>query len=322
MSVAYIGEIAEQVPCISPDTLCKTVDKLFSDNTKLYGIVTIKDEVPLSLVTRTYFYERMGNLYGYNLYMGRAIEKIANKKPLIVDYFQSITEVSKLAMERREEELYDFIIVTKEGKYFGVVSIQRLLMTLVEVQVEFASYLNPLTRLPGNHIIDSKLKETIKQEKFSVLYFDLDHFKSYNDTYGFKKGDDLLKYAAQLLHRHCESNEVFLGHIGGDDFVAILHHNDYKDLCELIIEEFEANISRFYNDEHYSQQYVIAENRQGIIEKFGLVSLSIAVVTNKYYTFQNTEELSECMAKVKRICKLVEGSCWIDNSEENFYVQK
>src|SRR5690606_32341085 len=101
MLVTYIGEIAEQVPCISPKTLSKTVDKIFSENSKILGVVTISNDVPLSLISRADFYEKMGNLYGYNLYMGRPIEIIANNEPLIVDYFQSITDVSKLA---RSEE--------------------------------------------------------------------------------------------------------------------------------------------------------------------------------------------------------------------------
>ncbi|HLU23830.1 MAG TPA: GGDEF domain-containing protein [Bacillaceae bacterium] len=317
MLVTYIGEIAEQVPCISPKTLSKTVDKIFSENSKILGVVTISNDVPLSLISRADFYEKMGNLYGYNLYMGRPIEIIANNEPLIVDYFQSITDVSKLAMERKEEDLYDYIIVTKENKYIGIVSIQRLLMKLVEVQVEFASYLNPLTRLPGNHNIEKKLKETIYEEKYSVLYIDLDNFKSYNDTYGFKKGDKLLKFTANMLKTICDNNGMFLGHIGGDDFVAVIDHNEYEEICQSIIEDFDEKVKQFYDEEHLSQKYVIVENRKGDIEKVPLVSLSIAVVTNKYDSFSNTEELSACTARVKKSCKKRKGSCWLDNQSES-----
>ncbi|MBM4761687.1 GGDEF domain-containing protein [Bacillus sp. B15-48] len=310
---AYIGEIAEQVPCISLDAISKTVHTIFSENPSIHGVVIVKKEEPVSLITRTDFYEKMGNLYGYNLYMGRSIKLITNKKPLIVDYFQSITDVSNLAMQRKEEDRYDYVIVTREKKYIGIVSIQRLLMKLVEVQVEFASFLNPLTRLPGNHVIENKLKEVINQEKFSILYFDIDHFKTYNDTYGFKKGDDLLKSTANLLKTTCEKNGLFLGHIGGDDFIAVQNHYDYKAICEGIIKDFDENIRRFYHSNHLSQQYVIAENRQGVTEKIPLVSLSIAIVTNKYVTFESMEQLSEYTAKVKRNCKMIKGSCCLDN---------
>lgn len=310
----YIGDIAEPVPCISLNGISKEVDKIFSDNTKIHGVVVVNEEAPISLITRTHFYQKMGTLYGYNLYMGRSIELIANKEPLIVDYFRSITEVSKLAMERKEEDRYDYVIVTKEDKYIGIVSIQRLLMTLVEVQTEFASFLNPLTRLPGNHIIEDKLNEIIKQETFSILYFDLDHFKAYNDTYGFKKGDELLQATADLLKRTFEKAGIFLGHIGGDDFIAVLNHYDVLSICEVIIKEFDRGITSFYHSTHLSQNYVITENRQGVKEKIDLVSLSIATVTNQYQPFNNVEELVEYAAVVKRRCKKIKGSCCLVNT--------
>src|SRR5690606_8079553 len=111
----YIGDIAEQVPFISPNEISRTVDEIFTNNTKLHGVVVVQDERPIWLITKTNFYQKIGNMYGYNLYMGRSIELVANKKPLIVDYFESITTVSKAAMQRKEEDRYDFVIVTREG---------------------------------------------------------------------------------------------------------------------------------------------------------------------------------------------------------------
>src|SRR5690606_2262947 len=98
----------------------------------------------------------------------------------------------KLAMQRTEEDLYDDVIVIQNGEFFGVVSIRALLMKFVEIQVEFASFLNPLSNLPGNHLIDQKLNESLDYPQFSILYFDLDFFKTYNDIYGFNKGDKVL----------------------------------------------------------------------------------------------------------------------------------
>ncbi|WP_066307038.1 GGDEF domain-containing protein [Bacillus sp. FJAT-29814] len=311
--VAYVGDIVEQVPCVSLNELNSTVDKLFNENTRIQGVVVIKNEVPVSLISKTYFYQKIGTQYGYHLYMGKSIELLVSTDSLMVDYFQSVTEVCKLAMEREEQNRYDYVIVTKENKYIGVVSIEKLLMKLVEVQVEFASFLNPLTRLPGNHSIEEKLKEIIRHERFSILYFDLDHFKAYNDTYGFKKGDALLQSTAELLKRYYTNKGSFLGHIGGDDFIAIIDHHDILPDCESLIKKFEKMVKEFYSSPHLSQQYVIAENRQGIIEKIPLVSLSIAIVTNQNQTFKDVEELVEYAASVKRICKGVRGSCYTIN---------
>lgn len=313
--VAYIGDIAEPVPCISQNVVNKVVDHMFKENTRIQGIVVVNEEMPVSLITRTHFYQTIGTLYGYNVFMERSVNLIINKEPLIVDYFQSITEVSKLAMERKEEERYDYVIVSKDYKYHGIVSIESLLLKLVEVQVELASYLNPLTSLPGNHIIEMKIKEIIVQESYSFLYFDLDHFKAYNDTYGFKKGDNLLQATAELLKNSFVQEGSFLGHIGGDDFIAILNHYDYLAICHKIMEEFDELVKQFYSTNHLLQKYVISENRQGVNEKTALVSLSIAIVTNQNRSFETVEELGEYAAIVKKQCKKVEGSCCLINME-------
>lgn len=309
-----IGDIVETVPCISQHAKSKEVDKIFSDSPKLQGIVVTSNNIPIALITRTHFYQSIGTLYGYNLYMGRGIHLLAKQEPLIVDYKQPITEVSKLAMERKDEDLYDYVIVTKDNKLLGIVSVQKLLMQLVEIQVEVARFLNPLTGLPGNHMIAGKLNESIHQEKYSIIYFDLDNFKAYNDTYGFKKGDDLIQSTTNLLKRVFAMNDSFLGHIGGDDFLAILNNYEYELACKKIIRSFDDLIKYFYNTDHLLKQFVITENRQGMKEKIPLVSLSVAVVTNQQQQFKNVEELVEYAAVVKKKCKLVKGSCCLINA--------
>ena len=161
-----IGEIVKLMSYIDPYLKCKDVDKLFSDNPDMRCIVIVDQNKPIAQITRTHFYQKIGTLYGYNLYMGVECQLLAKTDCLIVDYKQPITEVSKLAMQRSEESLYDDVIVTKDGNFIGVVSIRAILMRFVEDQVEFASFLNPLSQLPGNHLIDKKLEETI--DLFSV----------------------------------------------------------------------------------------------------------------------------------------------------------
>ncbi len=306
-----IGSIAEKVPCISQYEKNLVVDQLFYNNSELQGIVVVDQEIPVGIITRTHFYQKIGTLYGYNLYMGRTVELLFKKNPLAVEYLDSISEVSKLAMQRKAEDRYDDVIVTNKGRFAGIVSIQNLLMKLVDVQVEFASYLNPLTRLPGNIMIEEKIKNALFQNEFSIMYFDLDHFKAYNDTYGFKKGDQLLQSVGQLLKEHVERDDHFLGHIGGDDFIAIVPHYCYGQLCENLMEDFNLLIKRFYSPEHLSQQYITSEDRQGNIRQFPLVSISIAIVTNRYRAYISTEEIVEIVTIVKKRCKEIQGSCFL-----------
>lgn len=318
--VSNIGRIVKKVPYISPSLKNKEVDKLFTENPNLRGIVVVHHEKPIAHITRTHFYQKIGTLYGYNLYMGRESNLLAKTSPLIVDYFQPITEVSKLAMERQEEDLYDDVIVTKDEKFVGVVSIRALLMEFVDIQVQIASFLNPLSKLPGNHLIDKQLSEIIYLEKYSIIYFDLDHFKTYNDLYGFNKGDKVLLYLTDILKRNVAQLGYFLGHIGGDDFMAILPHYEVESICLNIIEEFDKTIPNFYEEKHLNDPAFRVKGRSGSLEKFTIMTLSIAVLTNEHQRFEKIEDLSNAVASIKRNCKKVKASCYLINKYD--YIPK
>ncbi|MDN4495629.1 GGDEF domain-containing protein [Ureibacillus aquaedulcis] len=309
--VSNIGRIVKAVPSISPTLKNKEVDKLFTENPDMRGIVVVHHEKPVAHITRTHFYQKIGTLYGYNLYMGRESQLLAKTNPLIVDFHKPITEVSKLAMERQEEDLYDDVIVTKDDKFMGVVSIRALLMEFVDIQVQFASFLNPLSKLPGNHLIDQKLTEILYLEKYSVLYFDLDNFKTYNDLYGFNKGDKVLLHVTDILKRNITQQGYFLGHIGGDDFMAILPQYKVDAMCEDIISEFDETIPSFYDEKHLKDPNFKVKGRSGNLEDFTIMCLSIAVLTNEKQKFDKVEDISDAVAAIKRNCKKIKGSCFI-----------
>ena len=308
--ITYIGDISVEVPSISLPIQNRVVNDIFEQSKDIQGVVVVKDDIPIGLISKVHFYQNMGTMYGYHLYMGRSAELLMNKAPLIVDYYTTIVDVSTLAMSRKDEEIYDYIIVTKDSYYVGVVSVRHLLITFAEIQTENASVLDPLTRLPGNSVIHEKLTATLSVKQFSVLCVDLDYFKSYNDIYGFKRGDDLLTDVSKILHTNIAKNGGFLGHIGGDDFVAIFHHFRIDEICQTIIQQFEAAKKFYYPNDHFTQKYVISENRRGNIEKIPLISISITVVTNQTKSYINVEEIVSDATKVKKLCKSTPQSCY------------
>lgn len=309
-----IGEIAEQIPEISPDHKCEYVDHIFKTSPQLQGVAVTENGHAVALIMRIRFYQQIGTLYGYNLYMGRAVELVMDRNPLVVDYKTPITEVSRLAMDRSEENLYDYVLVTHGEHLFGAVSVRDLLLNFAEIQAVAASFLNPLTGLPGNLSINEWMVKSLLQEQFSVLYIDIDHFKAYNDTYGFKEGDRMIQAAAEIL-KHCALRlDGFLGHIGGDDFIIFINDYRYEDCCRTIIKEFEKAVKGFYHAGHLAQQYVLTESRSGRMEEIPLVSISIAVVTNRFRRFASIEALSEEAARIKKRCKMIKGSSYVDDS--------
>jgi response regulator receiver modulated diguanylate cyclase len=158
--------------------------------------------------------------------------------------------------------------------------------------------ISPLTGLPGNVQIQSEIKRRLLKKKiFAILYLDLDNFKSYNDVYGFSNGDKIIEFTSKIITKNIlsKSQEIksFVGHIGGDDFVAIIDKTEYKDICEKIVNEFDNNVLEFFTKEDRERGYLKVLNRKGIIEKFPLTSISIGVVEIKPENIKNILEIGE-----------------------------
>ena len=181
--------------------------------------------------------------------------------------------------------------------------------------------ISPLTKLPGNVPIQSELrKRLLKKQEFAVLYFDLDNFKAYNDTYGFLGGDEVIKQTAKIIQTNVNSDENihnFVGHIGGDDFVAFVTNENYEEICQNIILEFDKKILDYFSDEDKEKGYLEVPNRKGIIEEFPLVSISIGVVEVSKDRFHNVLEIGEIGAQVKHLAKVTPGSAYAINRRKN-----
>lgn len=196
--------------------------------------------------------------------------------------------------------------VDEEYLYYTIRNLNRLL--------SINRRISPLTGLPGNVQIHAELKKRlINNDEFAVLYFDLDNFKSYNDVYGFLKGDQIIEFTARVIVSCVNSSleeKCFVGHIGGDDFIAVVPIKNVEKICQSIISTFEDNVSNFFTAEDIEKGYIEVENRKGIIEEFPLTSLSIGVVIADKGRFSNILEIGEVGAQVKHAAKAVMGSCY------------
>ncbi len=236
----------------------------------------------------------------------------------------SITPVLVLLQDDSQEHKLDIMknnieyVISSDSSneyiYYAVKNITRLLSVNRTV--------SPLTGLPGNVQIQTELKKRLlKKEPFQVLYLDLDNFKAYNDVYGFIKGDEIIKLTARIITKNVhavEDSEVFVGHIGGDDFVAIVDEKvNHDQICQNIIAEFDTEIVKYYNDIDIERGYIEVCNRRGKIEEFPLTSISIGVVVADKKRFSNILEIGEVGAQVKHLAKTTMGSSYaIDRREE------
>ena len=180
--------------------------------------------------------------------------------------------------------------------------------------------ISPLTGLPGNVQIQTEMKRRLlKREVFAIMYFDLDNFKAYNDVYGFSNGDEIIKFTAKTICKsihNLKDAESFIGHVGGDDFVAIVSKCDYDKLCQEIILKFDSGVLNFYTEEDISRGYVEVANRRGIIEQFPIVSISIGGIEVDQDRYKNTLEIGEVSAQIKHQAKEIMGSTYIINKRK------
>lgn len=205
--------------------------------------------------------------------------------------------------------------IDQEYLYYTIKNVIRLLDTNRRV--------SPLTGLPGNvQILAEMKKRLLNKEDFVMLYLDLDNFKAYNDVYGFLNGDEIIKFTARTISNNIDklscSGNTFVGHIGGDDFVAIVSEaDDYEKICQNIIAEFDKGVLKYFNEEDIEKGYLEVPNRKCIIEEFPLTSISIGVVVAHRGRFHNVLEIGEVGAQVKHLAKTTMGSAYsIDRRKE------
>ena len=203
--------------------------------------------------------------------------------------------------------------VNEKYLYYTVKNLNRLM--------NINRRISPLTGLPGNVQIHAELKKRLaNKEDFCVLYLDLDNFKAYNDVYGFLKGDQIIKFTADTIGTSVHDayqEDTFIGHIGGDDFIAIVPGTNCEKLCQNIMANFDNKVLSFYTPEDVEKGYIEVPNRKGIIEQFPLTSISIGVVVATPNRFFNILEIGEVGAQVKHAAKSVVGSSYAIDKRKN-----
>lgn len=184
-------------------------------------------------------------------------------------------------------------------------------------RVEATTGLSPLTRLPGNLAIESDLRRRITDsETFAVLYLDLDNFKAFNDVYGFAHGDEAIQLLARAsvdAVRRRGTTDDFVGHIGGDDFIIITLPDRAEEIAREILAEFDRSIRALYSPRDLRLGYVETRDRRGGVNRFPIMSLSIAIVSNKTRRLADYAQVGEIAAELKRHAKSLVGSVYVQD---------
>ena len=175
--------------------------------------------------------------------------------------------------------------------------------------------LNPLTGMSGNSdILREITNRLVAPDRFAVLYPDIDAFKSYNDHYGFVRGDDVIKTLSTIILEVLEENPSkrhFAGHVGGDDFVILTEPNLAEPIAEEITKRFDASVPALYDLIDRERGWIEYEERNGNKVRAEFVSVSIGVVIAEAGSYASAAALAARAAEVKGVAKRMPGSKWV-----------
>jgi diguanylate cyclase (GGDEF)-like protein len=174
--------------------------------------------------------------------------------------------------------------------------------------------LSPLTGLPGNIRIQEEIERQVREGRpFAVLYCDLDNFKAYNDRQGFVRGDRLIQAVSRIVQEavaDLDGSEGFVGHVGGDDFVAVVRPNVAEEAAQRICRRFDEVRTEYYDAEDLERGYVRLEDRRGVLQDIPLVAISVGIATTAKRAFAHYGEAVAVATEMKQFAKRQAGSSY------------
>jgi len=283
----------------------RNVDNIINDiKADLSSVLTLKRENVTEGSDRTI-------LRAQQLAVGTTSLSLLVATLLIRSFIVSIGKL-KVATNRIANGEFDYDPQIPRGDEFGELSYQfkEMANRLKELDEQHIDA-SPLTLLPGNIAIERSINKRLNDGvPFSMCYLDLDNFKSYNDRYGYIKGSELIKVVGEKISVAVKSldSEAFVGHIGGDDFVAIVDGKTTERVCQAIIRDIDALIPSYYSDEDREAGFIAGVDRYGVQRNFPLVSISIVALGCHKGRYANAEEISAVAAEIKDRVKKMSGS--------------
>lgn len=193
----------------------------------------------------------------------------------------------------------------------GAAEVRRRLRAMM-TRSDRDTLVHPSTRLPGTIEIEGEMGRRLgRGERFAVCYADLDHFKEYNDRYGYYEGDRVIRIVARILHdvvKGVAGTAGFVGHIGGDDFIFIIPVEYVSGTCAEIVSIFDELSPYQYSVQDRTAGYFFGKDRRGQLHRVPLMTLSIGVVTNERRQFISASQISELATEMKTYAKTLSGS--------------
>lgn len=288
-----------------PPTLCHDeVVRLFRQHDHLHALALVDNQRPVGLVNRKSFHDLYMKPYFKELMGRRPCSLHANHKPVLVEIDTHIENLTDILTSSDQRYLAEGFIITENGQYRGLGTGERLVRVVTEARIEAARHANPLTFLPGNIPITIHIERLLEAGlDFVACYADLNQFKSFNDHYGYWRGDEMIRLEAQVIVAACDPRRDFVGHVGGDDFVMLLQSDDWEARCTRAVRQFNERALLLFDDEARRAGGIEAEDRHGVTRFHGCTTLSIGVIQVAPGLFHSAEAVASAAAAAKHQAK-------------------
>ncbi|CAA7615847.1 GGDEF domain-containing protein [Magnetospirillum sp. SS-4] len=305
--------IADQIARPEPVPLGSTMEAVFerfrADKSATFFPVVDQAGQPVGIVRekelKDYTYSPYGKELIANKAFGRSLKDFVVRCPM-ADINSKAEQVLEAYSAVQGSE---GILIVDATRYVGFLSAHSLLRVINEKNLAAARDQNPLSRLPGNTVILEWVSRALEaaEQAYSMVYFDFDNFKPFNDKYGFRLGDRAILLFAESLSRATNRVGGFAGHIGGDDFFAGFRTTDTEavmTICRDLVEGFGRDVESFYDDETRQRGHIAGKDRLGNPATFPLMTVSAVVVHLPAGRRSRTiDEISRLISSMKTVAK-------------------
>jgi len=289
---------------VDAEDLIKDVLKIFEEKVFLSSLAVSKNDNIIGMVHRTSFLAKLSTRQRRDVLINKPISSEMDNEFLNIDAHLRLEQVSRLVTAKaRIHAEHDFVI-TSQNKFLGIGTAMDLLRRITQLRTEPDRHANLLTMLPGNLPLGDCVNELLnKSTDFTIILLDLTNFKPFNNHYSHTKGDEVLIIFSDLLRKHINSETDFAGHIGGDDFVAVIKDENWQDVLSSLFTEFNHKVVGFYTKEDQELGGIQSTDRFGDDRFFDFVTLSAGAmsVTDEY--FDSFQTLLTNIIKLKQRTK-------------------
>lgn len=316
VSVDCAEHLAIPVPDVPDTTPIGHVVEMFRQHPACTALAVTTAGHPVGVVRRDELLILLSRPLHPEVYNRKPVSAVMDASAVRIDARARLEQVSRLVTGQSDAGRRDDFIITRHGSYLGMGRMIDLLRQITAQQIQAAKHSNPLTGLPGNREIQSHLSQWLSRRRpFIACHLDLDHFKVFNDTYGYARGDQVLMHVADTLRHTVRQRVDFVGHVGGDDFVFLLRSQDWSLRLMSLLEDLAASLPSFYDADHRAAGCIIGRDRDGQERHFALLSASVAVVQIDGAPSVTSELVAEQLRRAKKAAKGQAGySCVLVNA--------